>query len=69
MNATPVVSSDPSSLDTLHHLAIAVEDIASAVDWYTRTFACQVRYQDDTWALLQFANIQVALVIPQQHPP
>jgi hypothetical protein len=28
-----------------------------------------VNYQDDTWALLRFANIQLALVIPEQHPP
>lgn len=57
------------SLDPLHHLAMSVTDIAKAVDWYTSTFACQVRYQDDTWALLQFQNLQLALVIPEQHPP
>jgi hypothetical protein len=27
-----------------------------------------VKYQDATWALLGFANIRLALVIPEQHP-
>jgi catechol 2,3-dioxygenase-like lactoylglutathione lyase family enzyme len=56
-------------LDSLHHLAISVTDIAKAVDWYTSTFSCEVSYQDDTWALLRFQNLQLALVIPEQHPP
>lgn len=56
-------------LDNLHHVAIAVKDVAQAVNWYTRNFQCKVSYQDATWAMLDFANIKVALVIPQQHPP
>jgi catechol 2,3-dioxygenase-like lactoylglutathione lyase family enzyme len=56
-------------LDALHHIAVSVKDIPSAVDWYTRTFSCRVSYQDDTWAMLEFANLKLALVIPQQHPP
>lgn len=55
-------------LDRLDHIAIAVEDIAKAVDWYTSTFRCEVKYQDDTWALLAFDNTSLALVIPSQHP-
>jgi catechol 2,3-dioxygenase-like lactoylglutathione lyase family enzyme len=55
-------------LDSLDHVAIPVEDVAAAVDWYTRTFHCEVKYQDETWALLGFDNIDVALVIPSQHP-
>ncbi len=58
-----------AKLDDLHHLAMSVDDIAKAVDWYASTFSCLVRYQDDTWALLQFANLQLALVIAEQHPP
>jgi hypothetical protein len=56
-------------LDSLHHVAISVNDIPAAVDWYTRTFRCRVSYQDPTWAMLDFGNIKLALVIPQQHPP
>ena len=57
------------SLDSLHHVAIAVKDIGQAVDWYTKTFHCTVSYQDATWAMLEFANLKLALVIPEQHPP
>jgi catechol 2,3-dioxygenase-like lactoylglutathione lyase family enzyme len=57
------------TLDQIHHVAIAVDDIAKAVQWYAQEFRCEVSYQDDTWALLRFANVQLALVIPEQHPP
>jgi len=57
-----------AQLDSIDHIAIPVEDVASAVDWYTRTFQCEVSYQDDTWAFLKFGNVKLALVIPSQHP-
>ena len=57
------------SLDSIEHIAIAVADVASAVAWYTSNFRCAVAYQDATWALLDFDNLQLALVIPEQHPP
>lgn len=56
-------------LDSIHHVAISVPDIAQAVDWYRANFRCSVSYQDDTWAMLDFANLKLALVIPSQHPP
>jgi len=56
-------------LDALHHVAIPVRDVAGSVEWYRATFRCRVAYQDDTWALLEFANVRVALVVPEQHPP
>ena len=55
-------------LDAIHHVAVSVRDIDEAVQWYSRQFRCKVRYQDQTWALLDFENIQLALVIPSQHP-
>src|SRR5579863_330740 len=55
-------------LDSIDHTAIPVEDVASAFGLYTRTFHCEVKYQDDTWAFLKFGNIQLALVVPSQHP-
>ena len=57
-----------SSRDTLQHVAVVVPDIQRAIEWYTTTFNCTINYQDDTWALLDFANIQLALVTPGQHP-
>ncbi len=56
-------------LDAIDHVALPVKNIKESVDWYLRTFQCEVRYQDDTWALLGFDNVRLALVIPEQHPP
>lgn len=56
-------------LDSLHHIAISVTNIAESVEWYTSTFRCEIAYQDETWAFLKFANLHVALVLPGQHPP
>ena len=75
MSQLPKSLSDTTSfhpvkpLDALHHVAISVRDIAEAVTWYTANFHCTLAYQDTTWALLNFANTQLALVIPEQHPP
>lgn len=55
-------------LDSIHHIAVPVQDVKSAVDWYTKTFHCRVSYQDETWAMLEFANMKMALVVPHQHP-
>jgi catechol 2,3-dioxygenase-like lactoylglutathione lyase family enzyme len=55
-------------LDSIHHVAIEVQDVKGAVAWYTKNFQCKVAYQDDTWAFLEFANLKLALVIPSQHP-
>ncbi len=57
-----------AELNAIDHVAVPVTDIPAAIDWYTRNFACEVKYRDDTWALLNFANIRLALVIPSQHP-
>lgn len=56
-------------LDTLHHVAIPVADIGAACSWYQQRFGCRVEYQDQSWALLAFANLRLALVMPGQHPP
>ena len=59
----------PPALDRIEHVAIAVTDVAAAVAWYTATLRCTVTYQDATWAMLKFSNLELALVIPEQHPP
>src|SRR5947208_2170394 len=56
-------------LDSIHHVAISVTDVKSAVAWYREHFQCKVSYQDDTWAMLDFANLKLALVVSHQHPP
>ena len=73
--ATPYESSElpladsNGPLDEIHHVAIAVSNVAKSVDWYRKHFRCDVEYQDETWALLEFGNTRLALVIPDQHPP
>ncbi len=56
-------------LDRVHHVAIAVRDVAEGVVFYTERFKCRVAYQDPTWALIDFENMQLALVLPEEHPP
>jgi catechol 2,3-dioxygenase-like lactoylglutathione lyase family enzyme len=60
--------SDKSSLHAIHHVAIPAVDIATAVEWYTSRFSCKVEWQDESWALLAFENIKLALVTPGKHP-
>jgi len=57
-----------SSLDEIDHIAITVKNIKEAVNWYCEHFKCNVNYQDETWAYLDFSNIRLALVIASQHP-
>lgn len=58
-----------ADLDTLHHAALRVKDVKTAVGWYTQRFRCEVEYQDATWAMLKFANVRLAFVLQEQHPP
>lgn len=51
------------------HIAIPVENITEALDWYQENFDVQTDYADDSWALLRFENVGLALVLPGQHPP
>lgn len=62
-------SGEEHNMDKIHHIAIQVEDINKAVDWYCSQFDVEVGYQDETWAMLKFDNIYLAIVIPGQHPP
>ena len=56
-------------LDHIHHIAITVQDINETLGWYVTNFSCAVDYCDESWALLRFQNIALALVRPDQHPP
>ena len=57
------------SLTYVDHIALESKNIADSVRWYISNFKCNLEYQDETWALLGFNNIQIALVTPGQHPP
>ncbi len=64
---TPISADE--HLDAVHHVAIAVDNIAESVDWYTSRLKCRVGYRDETWAMLEFANIRLALIAGKTHPP
>ena len=64
-----LASTETKQLTTLDHVAVSVTNVKDTVDWYTKQFDCTIKYQDETWALLEFANIRVAFVLPEQHPP
>ena len=56
-------------IDKIHHVAIEVQSIQDSVDWYKSNSRCEISHQDDTWALLKYDNISLALVLPKTHPP
>ena len=51
----------------IDHIAVQVEDIYEGCEWYHERFGANVLYFDQTWALLEFDNIKMALVLPNQH--
>jgi hypothetical protein len=67
MNAMNAMNA--KELDSINHLALQVSDVPKALGWYKDTFHCEVMYEDETWALMLFANISLALVTAGQHPP
>tara|TARA_Y100000748_G_scaffold117364_2_gene98484 strand:+ start:5700 stop:5999 length:300 start_codon:yes stop_codon:yes gene_type:complete len=54
--------------DIIDHLAVCTDNITKSVAWYKDNFSCDILYQDDSWAMLEFENIKLALVLPEQHP-
>ena len=55
-------------MEKIDHIAIVVTNINHAVNWYTKNRDCEVIYQNESWADLQFENIKLALVLPHEHP-
>lgn len=51
----------------IDHIAVQVEDIYEACEWYCGHFNANVLYFDPSWALLEFDNIKMALILPNQH--
>ena len=56
-------------MERIDHIAITVADIKEAVKWYNNKFSCEITYEDKSWAMLKFENINLALVLERQHPP
>ncbi len=51
------------------HVAFVVPNIANAVEWYSSKIDVDILYQDESWAMLEFFNTKLALVLPGHHPP
>ena len=50
-------------MDKIDHIAVVVTNIQKGIQWYTQNRNCKIKYEDDTWALLEFDNINLALVL------
>ena len=59
---------EKKNLSFIDHLAIVVDNISKSVGYYCLLFNCKVKYQDSSWALLSFSNINLALVTKDEHP-
>ena len=51
------------------HIALKSNDIARSVNWYVENLNVTVKYQDETWAVVETSGIKIAFVIPDKHPP
>ncbi len=56
-------------LDSIDHVALSVASISQSVQWYQTSFNCRVLVEERTFAVLQFENLRVTLVLPSQQPP
>jgi catechol 2,3-dioxygenase-like lactoylglutathione lyase family enzyme len=56
-------------VDQIQHLALIVSDLDDAIEYYKTRFDLKISYSDKSWALLEFLNILMVLVLPNQHPP
>jgi|TARA_R110000824_G_scaffold265879_1_gene454818 catechol 2,3-dioxygenase-like lactoylglutathione lyase family enzyme len=53
----------------LDHIAVQVEDLILSIEWYQKHLDAEVQYCDETWAMLKIGSVNLALTIPQEHPP
>ena len=51
------------TMEKIDHIAIVVTNINHAVKWYTDNHDCKVNYQDNSWAELQFDNINGTVIL------
>ena len=56
-------------MDKIDHIALQTKNINDSVSWLVKKFKCSVKYQDESYAMLEFNNMKIALVLPDQHPP
>jgi|TARA_R100001509_G_C4699415_1_gene159504 YD repeat-containing protein len=59
---------DKSKLDYIDHVAVQVLNIRKGISYYRKNYKCEVLHEDESWALLEFQNTKLALVLPYEHP-
>ena len=52
----------------IDHIALQVENPQSTAQWYCDNYGARMLYVDATWAFIEFDNIKMAFVVPEQHP-
>jgi len=55
-------------LDKINHITIQVLNIRKGITYYRKNFNCEVLYEDENKALLEFENTKLELVLPFEHP-
>tara|TARA_B100000287_G_scaffold331284_1_gene316107 strand:+ start:224 stop:523 length:300 start_codon:yes stop_codon:yes gene_type:complete len=56
-------------MERIDHIAIAVLNVRQAANWYAKNLDCKIKYKDKTYALLEFDNVDLAIVSLAEHPP
>jgi len=52
-----------------HHTAVHTKDVAASVDWYVENLKAKILKQDEDWAMIMIADMTLALIHPNNHPP
>ena len=58
-----------TEMKTIDHIAIVVDNIKESIAYYVVEHEARILYCDDSWGLLQFKNVNLALVLEGEHPP
>ena len=58
-----------TEMKTIDHIAIVVDNIKESIAYYVVEHQARVLYCDKSWGLLQFKNVNLALVLEGEHPP
>ena len=55
-------------MEKIDHIGIVVNNVKRAAMWYTEHFDCKIKKEYKNWILLEFENVDLALVLPHEHP-
>ena len=51
------------------HVAVRVGNIETAIKWYKSNLGANVKYSDESWAMMDINGSKLALVLGDIHPP